>query len=96
MAKVDISLFQSPFSQKDPLQFFLQFVSFESRFQSIRNIPFYNEVFLLPEGGPEEHRAKQKWLCETQSVTYARGLSSLSCFAHCHGASTVIPKRIYT
>ena len=30
------------------------------------------------EGGPKEHRAKQKWPRETKSVTYEPGLSTLS------------------
>ena len=30
------------------------------------------------EGGPKEHRAKQKWPREANSVTYAPGLSTLS------------------
>ena len=30
------------------------------------------------EGGPKEHRAKQKWPRETHSVTYVLGLSTLS------------------
>ena len=30
------------------------------------------------EGGSKEHRAKQKWPCETHSVTYVPGLSTLS------------------
>ena len=30
------------------------------------------------EGGPKEHRAKQKWPRETHSVTYVAGLSTLS------------------
>ena len=30
------------------------------------------------EGCPKEHRAKQKWLRETHSVTYVPGLSTLS------------------
>ena len=30
------------------------------------------------EGGPKEHRAKQKWPPETHSVTYAPGLSTFS------------------
>ena len=30
------------------------------------------------EGGPKEHRAKQKWPHETHSVTYVPGLSTLS------------------
>ena len=30
------------------------------------------------EGGPKEHRAKQKWPRETHSVTYIPGLSTLS------------------
>ena len=29
------------------------------------------------KGGPKEHRAKQIWPCETHSVTYAPGLSTL-------------------
>ena len=30
------------------------------------------------EGGPKEHRAKQKWPSETHSVTYVPGFSTLS------------------
>ena len=30
------------------------------------------------EGGPKEHRAKQKWPRETHSITYVPGLSTLS------------------
>ena len=30
------------------------------------------------EGGPKEHRAKQKWSRETHSITYVPGLSTLS------------------
>ena len=30
------------------------------------------------EGGPKEHRAKQKWPCETHIVTYAPGLTTHS------------------
>ena len=30
------------------------------------------------EGGPKEHRAKQKWQRKTHSVTYVPGLSTLS------------------
>ena len=32
------------------------------------------------ELGPEEHRAKEKWPCETHPVTYAQRLSTLSYF----------------
>ena len=42
------------------------------------------------DGGLEEHRAKQKWPRETQSVTYEPQLSALS-YLHCRSASTVIP-----
>ena len=49
------------------------------------------------EGGPKEHRAKQKWPHETHSVTYVlgctRALHSFRPFAYCYccTASTVIP-----
>ena len=39
-------------------------------------------IIIAREGSPKEHRAKQKWPRETQSVTYAPGLSThsnLSC-----------------
>ena len=34
------------------------------------------------EGGPKEHKAKQKCPCETHSVTYVSGLSTLSDLLH--------------
>ena len=48
------------------------------------------------EGGPKEHRAKQKWQRETRSVTYVPGLSTLSDLSRIntqpHRHSSVAPR----
>ena len=41
--------------------------------------PFLQFIPTTPwEGGPKEHRAKQKWPSETHSIAYVTGLSTLS------------------
>ena len=53
---------------------------FSSSFQPLPFQPTPLQVLTTRarEGGPKEHRAKQKWPRETHSVTYAPWLSTLS------------------
>ena len=49
------------------------------------------------EGGPKEHKAKQKWERETHSVTYVPGLSTLSDLSRrVHRHSSVAQGHLHT
>ena len=70
--------------QDRPISPYTGHLSFD--FQSLRPFQSLSQLHPSPlhvittrawEGGPKEHRAKQKWPRETHSVTYVPGLSTL-------------------
>ena len=68
------------------------FTVYPNRIMRRHPTPLQVKTTRAREGGPKEHRGKQKWPRETHSFTYAPGLSTLSYLrAHCRAASTVIP-----
>ena len=54
------------------------FTVYPNRIMKRHPTPLHVITTRAREGGPKEHRAKQRWTRETHSVTYVLGLSTLS------------------